>query len=105
MRNSSQSTRIRLVFASAVLAAGFAMGAAAQSSTAAVMGDVKPDDVVLVQNVETGFSREVKPSDSGRYYLRKLPTGTYSVTVKHPDGSSEPAKVVTLRVGSTARVQ
>lgn len=93
------------------LAIGLTLGlalagvAAAQSPTAGLMGQANVGDVALVENVDTGFRREVKVDKSGRYKLRNLPTGTFRVTVKHPDGSSDAPKVVTLRVGSTARVQ
>ena len=70
-----------------------------------LMGEAKVGDVALVENVDTGFRREVKVDKSGRYKLRNLPTGTFRVTVKHPDGSTEAPRLVTLRVGSTARVQ
>jgi hypothetical protein len=89
-----------------VLALGLASGTAfAQSATAALSGQAKAGDVAVVENVDTGFSREVKVKDNGRYALRNLPTGTFKVTIRHPDGSIETPRVVTLRVGSTARVQ
>lgn len=85
-----------------LLTAGSAM---AQSATAAIQGQAAPGDVAIIQNVDTGFTREAKANAKGRYQLRNLPTGTFSVTVKHPDGSLEKSRVVTLRVGTTARVQ
>lgn len=89
-----------------VLALGLAFAGlvAAQSPTAGLMGEAQPGDVALVENVDTGFRREVKTDKAGRYKLRNLPTGTFRVTVKHPDGTTEAPKLVTLRVGSTARV-
>jgi hypothetical protein len=91
-----------LTLALAMTAAGFA---SAQSPTANIAGQAKPDDVITIQNVDTGFTREVKPKDNGRYQLRNLPIGNFSVTVKHADGTSDAPKIVSLRVGSTARVQ
>jgi TRAP-type C4-dicarboxylate transport system substrate-binding protein len=82
-----------------------ATAASAQSSVAAIAGQAEATDTVIIQNMDTGFSREVKPKANGRYQLRNLPTGTFSVTVRHADGSLEPARVVSLRVGQTARVQ
>ena len=88
-----------------VLALALAASAAsAQSSVAAISGRAEPTDTVIIQNMDTGFSREVKPKADGRYQLRNLPTGTFSVTVRHADGKLEQARVVTLRVGQTARV-
>lgn len=89
----------------AVLAFAIAGIAAAQSSSAAIQGQAEPGDVAIIQNLDTAFTREVKTDDKGRYKLRNLPTGTFSVTIKHPDGSLGMSRTVTLRVGSTARVQ
>ena len=98
---SMQKTRHFVLAASLVLAGA----AAAQATTAGLMGKAKPGDVAVVENVDTGFRREVKVDESGRYQLRNLPTGTFRVTVQHPDGSSERPKIVSLRVGTTARVK
>jgi len=98
-RKSAFSTAI-------VLALGLAAGTAmAQSPSANLMGEAKPGSVAVVENVDTGFTREVKVNDNGRYQLRRLPTGTFRVTIRHPDGSTEQPKTVTLRVGTTSRVQ
>ena len=95
----------KLIHAAVAALALFVAGAAvAQSSVAAIQGKANPGDVVIIQNVDTGFTREVKVDDSGRYKLRNLPTGTFSVTFKHADGSLAAGKTVTLRVGTTARV-
>lgn len=91
-----------LVLALSLTVAGIA---AAQSPTANIAGEAKPGDVVEIRNADTGFTREVKVKGNGRYQLRNLPTGTFSVTVKHPDGTADAPKLVSLRVGSTARIQ
>ena len=91
-----------IALALGMAAAGFAT---AQSPTANIAGEAKPGDVITIQNVDTGFTRQVKPKDNGRYQLRNLPVGTFSVTVKHADGTTDAPKLVSLRVGSTARVQ
>jgi hypothetical protein len=89
----------------AALALCLAGTAAAQSPSANIMGEAKPGDVAIIQNVDTGFAREVKVKDNGRYQLRGLPTGTFRVTIRHADGSSDEPKIVALRIGSTSRVQ
>ena len=94
-----------LLSSALLLAIGFAGAAAAQSPSAALQGSGTPGDVAVVQNVDTGFTREVKVKENGRYQLRNLPTGTYIVTVRHADGGSDEPKQVRLQVGSTARVQ
>ena len=89
----------------AVLALCLAGTVSAQSPAANLMGEAKPGDVAIVENVDSGFTREVKVKDNGRYQLRGLPTGTFKVTIRHADGTMDEPKVVTLHVGTTARVQ
>jgi hypothetical protein len=90
----------------ALLLSGLVLSAStlAQSPSANLSGKAMPGDVAVVHNTNTGFSREVKVRDDGRYQLRNLPTGTFSVTIRHPDGSTEQPRTVTLHVGTTARV-
>ena len=78
---------------------------AAQSPAGNIMGEGKPGDVAVIENVNSGFTREVTIKDNGRYQLRGLPTGTFKVTIRHADGSTDEPKVVNLHVGTTARVQ
>ena len=87
------------------LAFGIAGTAAAQSSSGNIMGEAKAGDVVVIENVDTGFVREVKVKEDGRYQMRRLPTGTFRVTVRHADGSNDEPKTVALHGGVTARVQ
>jgi hypothetical protein len=87
----------------AVLAFAIAGISAAQSPNAAIQGQAAPGDVAIILNVDTGFTKEVKTDDKGRFKLRNLPTGTFSVTIKHPDGSLGESRNMTLRVGTTGR--
>jgi len=88
-----------------VVAFGLAGFAAAQQSSGNIAGEAKPGDTVVIQNVDTGFTREVKVKDNGRYALRGVPTGTFHVTVKHADGTAEQTVAVSIHAGTTARVQ
>jgi hypothetical protein len=98
--------RIAGSFRVAVAAIALAVSGAAmaQSSVAAIQGQALSTDTIVIQNMDTGFTKEVKPKANGRYQLRNLPTGTFSVVVRHADGTMEPARVLTLRVGQTGRV-
>lgn len=87
------------------LALGLAGAAGAQSPSANITGEAKPGDVAIIKNTGSGFTREVKVKDNGRYQLRNLPTGTYTVTIRHADGTLEEPRTAVLRVGSTARIQ
>jgi hypothetical protein len=99
--NLLHAKRTTLALALGLLLAGTA---SAQSSVAHITGKGVAGDTVLIENVDTGFKREVKVAANGRYQLRNLPVGTFAVTVKHADGRAETPKLVSLRVGVTARV-
>lgn len=88
------------------LALGFAVSAHAQQASGNIMGDAVTGDTVIVSGPETGFHREVSIDRDGRYNLRAIPAGNYTVTVKHADGSEEAPKPIAVRGGgATARVK
>lgn len=86
-----------------VLGASFA--ASAQHSTGNLMGEAKAGDTIVLQAAEIGVNREIAIDKDGKFNVRRLPMGTYVVTVRHADGTSEQPKAVVVRGGTTARVQ
>ena len=90
----------------AALALGLAVsaGALAQSSNSGLSGRGADGDVAHVRNVETGFEREATVRD-GKFMLRNLPVGTYEVSLRHADGSTEGPVLAAAKVGVTQRVQ
>ncbi|MCF7220208.1 TonB-dependent receptor [Marilutibacter chinensis] len=80
----------------------------AQSTSAIIHGRVTLDAApaggatVTVTNTGTGLSRSAETSESGSYSLAGLPPGTYRVDVAA--GGSTVSRVVTVRVGQTARL-
>jgi len=99
-----KTTKAATIFLSLSLAFG-AGAALAQSTAGNVIGDAKPGDVAIITNPDTGFSREVKVKENGKYAARNVQAGTYNVVIRHEDGSVEPAKQVKLNAGATSRVQ
>ena len=63
-------------------------------------GATIPGAAVHVQNIETGFSRNVESDAAGRYEARNLPLGSYSVTAQRAGFRTEVRRGVTLTVGS-----
>ena len=88
-----------------VLALGATFSANAQHSSGNVMGEAKAGDTIVLEAPAIGVTREITIDKDGKYNVRRLPMGTYTVTVRHADGTSEPEKAVTVRAGTTARVQ
>lgn len=87
------------------LALGATFAANAQHSSGNVMGEAKAGDTVVLEAPAIGVTREITIDKDGKYSVRRLPMGTYTVTVRHADGSTEPQKAVVVRGGTTARVQ
>jgi len=94
----------RLV-AIAVFSLAFATGAIAQSSSGGLIGEGKAGDTVIIQGPDNGFHRQMEIKEDGKYQVRRIPLGDYTVVIKHADGTFSPAQTVSVRVGSTARVQ
>ena len=88
-----------------VVALGASFAASAQQSSGNLVGEAKAGDTVVLQAPDIGVNREISIDHDGKYHVRRLPMGTYVVTVRHADGTSEPQKAVVVRAGTTARVQ
>lgn len=87
------------------MALGLAFSVQAQQSSGNIMGEAVTGDTIVVQGIATGFHREIRIEKDGKYSLRAIPAGNYTVTVKHADGSEAAPKPIAVRVGSTARVK
>ena len=77
----------------------------AQSPVGALSGKAIPGDVVIVRDPTSGFSKEVKVDESGKYTLRNLKNGTYEVIIRHADGTEDPTRLVAVSIGTTTRVK
>ncbi|KGQ18129.1 CcoS domain containing protein [Lysobacter dokdonensis DS-58] len=82
-----------------------ALSAHAQQASGNLMGNAQPGDTVEVTGNGTGWHREVAVQESGKWMIRQVPLGEYTVVVKHADGTAEKAKGAAVRAGSTARVK
>src|SRR3990167_5737244 len=67
-------------------------------------GAVIPGATVQVQNVETGLSRSVQSDAGGRYVVRNLPVGSYTVTLQQSGFQTVVRSGITLTVGSEVTV-
>jgi hypothetical protein len=80
-----------------------AQSSLAQVSTGALSGRVAATDTVSVRNVESGLVRDVPVKKDGTFWIRKLPVGTYEVTIKAADGSEQKI-MAAAKLGITTRV-
>ena len=94
-----------LLLAGVVAGAFAATTVHAQATSGNIAGEGKTGDVVVVDGIGTGVHREITLDKDGKYSLRRMPLGSYTIVVKHADGTAEPAKRVSISAGVTARVQ
>ncbi len=95
---------LKYLFAAAALAIGFAGAVQAQSSSGNITGDGTTGETIVVNGADNGFHREMTLKDDGRFTIRRVPVGTYTVVRLAPDGSAGTAQTLNVRVGGTARV-
>ena len=96
---------LRTVAATAALVLGSAGLAQAQSTSGNIQGLAAAGDTIVVQGLNSGFSRELAITEDGKYSIRRVPTGHYTVVQKHADGSAEAPKAIQIHAGVTVRVQ
>ena len=77
----------------------------AQQASGNIMGDGKVGDTVVVESAATGFHHEITLEKDGRYQMRRIPIGSYVLTLRHADGTAEQPRGIRVQAGTTARVQ
>src|SRR2546425_1869308 len=105
-RKLSAATRL---FAAGVLLLTSSLRA--QTTNATLVGGVTDPQssavvgaTIVVKNMATGISREVKTSDLGTYRVFPLNPGTYEITASAPGFKSKAAPNVVLEVASNVKV-
>ncbi len=77
-------------------------GATLNGSITDSSGAVLPQAQLVIQNADTGLTRNVTSSESGQYSATPLPPGHYSVSVEKEGFKKEVRSNVLLTVGQTA---
>ena len=98
-------SNFRTLAATTALLLGSAGLAQAQSTSGNIQGVAAAGDIIVVQGTSSGFTRELAITEDGKYSIRRVPTGSYTVVQKHADGSAEAPKPVQIHAGVTVRVQ
>lgn len=88
-----------------VVAFGMPSVASAQASGGNIVGEATAGQTITVEGTSTGFHRAIQIKKDGRYTIRRVPTGDYTVEVTGKDGNTEMTRSITVRIGSTTRVQ
>lgn len=92
---------VRAAFMALTLAAGVVL---AQSPVGALAGKADPGATAVITNSKTGAVREVPVNPKGRYQLRNLPIGHYTVVIRGADGHQDAPRPVDVHIGITVRV-
>ena len=99
------------VLAVVLMALALAPAAAAQVTSAAIVGTITdssgaalPGATVTARNVDTGFARTVPSGEVGAYRLEFLPIGNYVVEVSLSGFNTSTKSGIVLRVNDTLRV-
>ena len=98
--------RIAGLLAGIALVLGLATAPAiAQSSSGNIAGTAVAGETIVVNGEDNGVHREIKINKDGKFTIRRVPTGNYTVVRVLADGSNAVAQSIEIKVGGTARVQ
>ena len=83
-----------------------ALAGAAQAQTTAgnIGGEAKAGETVVINSPATGFHREIEIEEDGKYKVRHVPAGDYTVVTIKADGTVVSSKTITVQGGRTSRV-
>ena len=100
MSNTFKRTALAFAFTALV-----SFGAHAQKASGNIGGTAMTGDTIEIQGKGTGFHRELKIEKDGKYQLRAVPLGEYTVTIKHADGTATKPVDIAVRAGATVRLR
>jgi hypothetical protein len=95
-----KNTLKSILVAIAIGVAGFA---AAQTTDGSIAGTAVEGETLVLRG-DNGIQREIKVEKTGKYSIRHLPIGTYSVVVVDASGNVVRAQTAEVVVGKTARL-
>ncbi len=75
----------------------------AQAPVGSVNGRAASGDTVVIENPGTGFRREIGVGADGSFRVSSLPPGTYRVTARRADGSTQ-TRTVAVSIGTGTSV-
>lgn len=77
----------------------------AQASSGNIDGLASTGETIIIDNAKTGFHREINIERDGKFSLRRVPIGSYTVLRVAADGKTATQQLVIVQVGTTARVK
>jgi hypothetical protein len=92
------------LFLTIALAAGFAGAVQAQATSGNITGSALAGETVVINGPDFGYHREIEIKEDGKFSVRHLPAGSYTVVRIKPDGSVSSSQSIVVQAGATARV-
>jgi hypothetical protein len=87
-----------------VLGAGLLSAAHAQATSGNISGSALAGETVVINGPDIGFHREIQIKEDGKFSVRHVPAGAYTVVRIKPDGTVSASNSVVVQAGATARV-
>lgn len=87
-----------------VLCMGLAGTAQAQSTAGSISGVAAMGETVVVNGPDIGFHREIEVKKDGKFSVRHVPPGTYTVVRLKPDGTSVFSQTIVVTGGASVKV-
>jgi hypothetical protein len=98
---------VRSLAMAAIIGIGGIAGSAAvnaQATATNIFGIAPAGQTVMAKSNTSGFNRHVKVGADGRYNIRALPVGVYTVTLEKDGNATEEHNNVALTVGRGSKV-
>lgn len=92
------------LFVAFALAACLAGAAHAQATSGNISGSALAGETVVINGPDFGYHREIQIKEDGKFSVRHLPAGSYTVVRIKPDGTVSLSQSVVVQAGATARV-
>ena len=86
------------------LTVGLAGAAQSQATSGNISGSALAGETVVINGPDIGFHRELQIKEDGKFSVRHLPAGSYTVVRIKPDGTVSSSESVVVQAGATARV-
>ncbi|MEO5566725.1 MAG: carboxypeptidase-like regulatory domain-containing protein [Luteimonas sp.] len=78
--------------------------AQAQSTKGTISGVAAEGETVVVNGPDIGFHREIAMTKDGKFSVRQVPPGTYTVVRIKPDGTAASSQTIVVTGGASVKV-
>ena len=99
-----RKSRFASLLTGLLLAVAMAGTTLAQTTAGNISGEAKAGETVVINGPDTGFHREIEIEEDGKYKLRHVPAGSYTVVTVKADGTIVSSQSVVVTGGRTSRV-